>query len=119
MAGSTSFFLKYRYAILLAVISFLGFRLWKAHVQRGVRSALCLRYVRNRSSNINLLNSRKFYALILDQKDQHFAAKYGCQPLKPWKSTWPFGLDLLIKAFDTIDPENIETILSKNFNGMW
>lgn len=82
------------------------------------------------------------------QNEQQFAAQHGCKPLRPWKSTWPFGLDLLLKAFryareerilslfldvvddsgttfeqsllgargiDTVDPENIEAILSKDF----
>jgi cytochrome P450 len=77
-----------------------------------------------------------------------FVARHGCKPLKPWKCAWPFGLDLLMKAFryareehilsffldvveesgttfeqnllgargiDTMDPENIEAILSKDF----
>jgi len=46
MAGSTSFFLKYGYTILIAAVSFLCVKLWKARVQRGVRSALCLPYVK-------------------------------------------------------------------------
>lgn len=84
------------------------------------------------------------------QIEQRFAAKHGCQPLHPWSAKWPFGLDLLAKAFKyarrmqilqffievleesgttfeqnllgsraigTVDPENIEAILSTNFDG--
>ncbi|PLB34797.1 cytochrome P450 [Aspergillus candidus] len=81
--------------------------------------------------------------------DEQFAAAHGCQPLKPWTSKWPLGLDLLFKAFeydrrqqilrffldvisqsgntfeqkllfsrgiDTIEPRNIEAILSSQFS---
>ena len=80
--------------------------------------------------------------------EEHFAAERGCKSLKRWNSKWPFGLDLLMKAFqcarkeqilqfflsvveesgstfeqnllgargiDTVDPQNIEAILSKQF----
>jgi hypothetical protein len=88
--------------------------------------------------------------LILLQIDRKFAAEKGCQPPKKWNSKWPFGLDLLLKAFqherkqrilqffldvvaesgntfeqkllfargiDTIEPKNIEAILSTQFAG--
>ncbi|POS74692.1 cytochrome P450 CYP4/CYP19/CYP26 subfamilies [Diaporthe helianthi] len=80
--------------------------------------------------------------------EEHFAAQRGCLPPKTWNSTWPLGLDMLLKALkyartmqilqfflevvddngttfvqellgatgiDTVDPENIEAILSTNF----
>lgn len=79
-----------------------------------------------------------------------FAAKHGCLPPKIWNSTWPLGLDMLVKALqfarteqilqffvqvvrengltfeqrllgatgiDTVDPRNIEAVLSANFTG--
>jgi cytochrome P450 len=82
------------------------------------------------------------------QIEQEFASQRGCRPLRNWCSKWPFGLDLLIRAFqyarseqilqfflsvveesgttfeqnllgtrgiDTMDPENIEAILSNQF----
>lgn len=84
------------------------------------------------------------------QAEERFAAKRGCLPPKIWNSTWPLGLDMLIKALkyartmqilqfflevvddngttfvqellgatgiDTVDPENIEAVLSTNFEG--
>lgn len=79
-----------------------------------------------------------------------FAAKNGCLPPKVWNSTWPLGLDMLVKALrfarteqilqffvevveengltfeqrllgatgiDTVDPRNVEAVLSSNFTG--
>ncbi|KAL4813454.1 cytochrome P450 [Aspergillus spinulosporus] len=80
--------------------------------------------------------------------DAQIAAANGCLPPKKWNSTWPLGLDLLVKAFrydrrqqilkffldvvdksgttfeqnllfargiDTIDPQNIQALLSTQF----
>jgi hypothetical protein len=90
------------------------------------------------------------HSLRMMQLEDDFAAQHGCQPLKPWKSNLPFGLDLLLKAFkhartqtilqfflevveesgntfqqsllgargvNTVEPENIEAVLSKQFAG--
>ncbi|KAF2197371.1 cytochrome P450 [Delitschia confertaspora ATCC 74209] len=113
----TPFLLHYRYPIFVTILLLLGTKLWKVYIN--------------------------------NQADQQFASQHGCKPLKRWKSSWPFGLDLLLKAFryareerilaffltvveesgttfeqsllgargiDTIDPENIEAVLSKNFD---
>jgi hypothetical protein len=86
------------------------------------------------------------------QAEERFAAQRGCLPPKTWNSTWPLGLDMLVKALkyartmqilqfflevvddngttfvqdllgargiDTVDPENIEAVLSTNFEGTY
>lgn len=115
MADDKSALREYKYLLLAAIIPILFFRSWRKR-----------------------------------QAERQLAADHGCKPLKPWKSSWPLGLDLLVKAFrynrqdrimqfflsvveesgstfeqnlfgvrgiDTIDPENIETVLSKKFDG--
>lgn len=88
--------------------------------------------------------------LLISQAENRFALSTGCLPPKTWNSTWPLGLDMLVKAaryartmqilrffldvvddngttfeqkllgargIDTIDPRNIETVLSTDFGG--
>lgn len=89
-------------------------------------------------------------SLTCAQAESRFAAEKGCLPPRIWNSTWPLGLDMLVKALkyartmqilqfflevvddngttfvqellgatgiDTVDPENIEAVLSTNFEG--
>lgn len=91
------------------------------------------------------------HLLITSQAESRFAAEKRCLPPKTWKSKWPLGLDMLLKALkyartmqilqfflevvddngttfvqellgatgiDTVDPENIEAVLSTSFDGM-
>lgn len=95
--------------------------------------------------------SSSHQTLTSPQAEERFAAQRGCLPPKIWNSTWPLGLDMLIKALkyartmqilqfflevvddngttfvqellgatgiDTVDPENIEAVLSTDFEGI-
>lgn len=128
------------YSIVHALlVLFLAYKFIKAQYEKRV----CL----------ELSRDRQIAGIVLtrEQADERLAASKGCQPPRKWNSSWPLGLDMLLKAFryeskkhilqfflevmhdngntfeqnllfargiDTIEPENIEAVLSSQFEGL-